>query len=121
MNCSKYTQSIKMNNISPFGSLLVFGTCIFAKMSYSYGTYFEKSVTVKDKYVRVVDGRSLYMISDVDNQIYRIGKSIWYWKFDNAETWVSLNPNKKYNIKGYGWRIPFLHLFPNVFTVTKIE
>lgn len=92
---------------------------ISLKGLYAYNTYFEKEIKVKDKYTRLNEGNGSYMMSDSNNNIYRFGKSLWFMKFDNAETWNSLEKEESYKISGYGWRIPLLNIYPNVVKVDR--
>ena len=93
------------------GSLASLGLANFA---YFAGTKFQKEVQVKEKYTRVEQGRHRYMVTDNDGNIYRTGPCLWRVHWTQAELWNSLEKDKTYHIKAYGWRVPFLNIYPNI-------
>ena len=86
---------------------------------YAYGTYNTRPITIDSKFTKVFDGRTSYMVSDKDNNIYRINRSFYYWRFNNVETWNLLKENKQYTVGSYGWRAPFWGMYPNIIDVKK--
>ena len=89
------------------------------KSSYAFGTTFEKNLIVKDKYIKRIDGIQRHIIVDSNNNIYIIGKSLWYLTFNNEERWYKININDNYKVNGYGRSLPFLHIYPNLINVKK--
>lgn len=91
---------------------------------YTYGTPFEKNITIKKKFTRVKGGRDsssqIFMVCDNNNDNYKVEKSILWLKFNATELWTDLEDNKNYNIKGYGWRVGFLNLYPNIISAVKM-
>ena len=81
------------------------------KVSYAYGTYFTKNITVNDKFIVVSGDRdgvtSTLVISDTNGEIYKVGFSLWYWNWFVPETYTRLEKGKNYTVSGYGWRFPF--------------
>jgi len=41
-------------------------------------------------------------------------------RFDSADTYGRIQPNKVYDLKVYGWRIPFFSQFKNIETATPV-
>ena len=61
------------------------------------------------------------MVCDNSNDNYRVEKSLLWWKFNATELWTDLENNKNYNIKGYGWRVGVLNLYPNIISAKQIN
>lgn len=96
------------------GNGLVFVGIVSIVPTYIYSTSFRKNITVKNKYIAVKDGYSRYMITDKHDNIYHVSKSLFFLKFDNAETWAKINENKMYDIRGYGFRSPLFNMYPKI-------
>ena len=90
---------------------------------YVHTTGFEQEITVKDKYLRVGGDSAgishTFMVSDKNNKQYAVSNTIWQLQFYSTELWSSLEINKTYNVKAYGIRFGFFHLFPNIYSVTE--
>ncbi len=82
---------------------------------YTYSTSEQKIISIKNKYKFNRNGYTEFMIIDINNKHYNVKNSFWYWKWDSIEDWNSLEINKQYHIRYYGYRIPFLGIFPNCF------
>lgn len=91
---------------------------------YSYGTQFEKKITIDEKFQRVrgnKDGvRQIFSVSDRDNNVYKVSPSFWYWKWYATETWNHLKIGETYLVNGYGIRCGFLSLYPNIISAQHI-
>jgi len=98
---------------------LVAGTAIFTIGSfchgcYTYGTTKNNIITINKKYTFTRNGVTEFMIIDNNNKHYNVNNSVWFWKWDSIEDWYNLELNKQLPIKYYGYRIPWLGLFPNI-------
>ncbi len=93
--------------------------------AYSYGTGFEKQITVDEKFERVRGGekstKQVFCVSDTENNIYKVCPSFWYWKFYSTETWNNMKKGEKYDIKGYGLRFGPLSIYPNITEAKHID
>ena len=87
---------------------------------YSYATYFTKTITVKEKDSLRGGKYGQNVISDTDGNIYTITNTIFYLFYTSTELYTELAENKKYQISGYGYRIPFLGLFPSIISAKGI-
>ena len=92
---------------------------------YSYKTHFEKQITIDDKFERIVGNdnsvNQVFSVSDTENNIYKVSKSFWYWKWYSTETWNNLKKNETYKIEGYGVRFGPLSLYPNIISAQHIH
>jgi hypothetical protein len=106
-------------------SFLIFTGMLGLGAIYHYGTVFEKTIIVDSKYDRASGNNNniytSYMLCDKDNNIYSVNRSLYWLSFDNAEKWNKVKENKKYQIKGYGFRIPILSLYPNLIDIKKLD
>ena len=56
----------------------------------------------------------LNLINDTDGNVYIIQNSLLQWVFTAPELYSSLKEGKKYEIKGYGFRLPFIGMYPHI-------
>ena len=59
------------------------------------------------------------MIIDTENNHYKVGNNLWFWKWDSIEDWSSIKKGAMLPIWYYGYRVPFLGLFPNIIDVNN--
>lgn len=102
-------------DLPTFDQFFFLGTIVTVHMSYAYMTKNEKTCIVDKKYQFTRNGFTEFMIIDKDNNHFNINNSLWYWKFNSIEDWNAIKPNQKIIINYYGFRIPILGLFPNVY------
>jgi len=114
----QFSQNFLFRNskdLSAHDQFLFLGTIITSHISYAYITKNEKTLIVDKKYQFTRNGFTEFMIVDRENNHYNINNSIWYWKFNSIEDWNAIKTNQKINVCYYGFRIPILGLFPNVY------
>ena len=62
------------------------------------------------------------MIVDTNGRHFNVNNSFWYWKWDAIEDWTNILKEGKGQeviaVSYYGYRIPFLGMFPNVVEVS---
>jgi len=81
-------------------------------------------VTVTSLQVKRPDaeGKEIYLVfTKLDSVNVRVFKNTDSWvelKWNSSDFQAKLEPNKKYNLRVYGWRIPFLTRYQNI---VKIE
>jgi hypothetical protein len=97
----------------------VAGIGITCNLCYAIGTKREKEIIVTKKYKFNINGYTNFMIVDVKGEHYNVNNSIWYMKWDSIEDWTSIEANKTAYVEYYGFRVPFLGLFPNVVSLKK--
>jgi hypothetical protein len=91
--------------------------CLVPLLIYVYATKNNSVITVKTKYKITRNGFTDFMIIDQNGKHYNVNNSFFYWKWDSVEDWHKIPEDKDaaVHIKYYGYRIPFLGLFPNVY------
>jgi len=116
MSTSLFHNLIKLTkNIMPREVQLVLsGVSLGGHALYSYTTYKVDNITINKKYTYTQNANTQFMIIDKNDKHFNINNSLWYWKWDSIEDWNTLKDNDSIQIKYYGYRIPFLGIFPNV-------
>ena len=123
------TSNAKPNILTFLGSSIA--------ITYIHGTFALatneiEEICVAKKYKYVSNGFTNFMIVDTNGRHFNVNNSFWYWKWDSIEDWTNiLKESKGQESKGqeskgqesiavsyYGYRIPFLGMFPNVVEVS---
>lgn len=85
-----------------------------------FTTSFEKVITVQEKYTRYRKGGSNYNVVDTDNTIYKLD-NVWFkGDFNRADEYVQFKIGKKYKVKGFGKRVPFLNMYKKIYEVKLV-
>lgn len=90
-----------------------------AHFSYSYFSQKNKNIEVFDKYTFDSNGYTNFMIVDTENNHYKVGNNLWFWKWDSIEDWFSVKKGTTMPIWYYGYRVPFLGFFPNIIDINN--
>lgn len=83
-----------------------------------------ESALIKDKQISTQsnddDGKvqSTYMIY-TDAGVLRNDDALWFAKFNSSDIYGNLDIGKRYRLKVYGWRIPFLSMYPNIVRIRE--
>jgi hypothetical protein len=98
--------------------LLLIIPSVVTTILYPMFTNFDKTITIKKKYTRT-RGRygDSYFVVDETNTIYQVNNLFYNFDFNRAEDWNNLEEGKTYKIKGYGFRIGFLDMYPTVSSI----
>lgn len=100
-------------------TLLLFGF-MFLSVLYVYFFPFERTIKIKDK-SNYASGKSLFnTISDSQNNVYEVANAWPLLHFRAAEVFSKLESHKTFKIRGYGLRISFIGLFPNIVSAVEI-
>ena len=101
-------------------------TSVFTIGAFTHGAYAlgtakpEKSKIVK-KYKMVRNGFTEFMVIDDKGRHYNLNNSFWYWNWDSIEDWSNIKEGDELYFKYYGWRVPVLGLFPNIYMTDKAK
>jgi hypothetical protein len=121
-NLFPFLKSFIKTNASP-NILTVLGTSVV--LTYGHGMFAlatnkKEKICVTKKYTYVANGYTNFMIVDDNGRHFNVNNSFWYWKWDAIEEWNNIQEqlDEKKDIfvvvSYYGYRIPFLGLFPNL-------
>ena len=64
---------------------------------------------------------SHYMVYTTNGQAIKNTNCIWFWKFKSDELQGKLKKGKKYRIKTWGVRIPWLGMYKHIITATEVN
>ncbi len=81
-------------------------------------THFNKNITIKNKYLRYRRRSSNYHIVDSNDKLYQIDNVWFLGDFNRAEDYNRLTKGKSYEVKGFGIRIPFLDMYPIIYSLS---
>ncbi len=84
---------------------------------YFFLTKFSRIITVKDEFIEGQYRSIINIISDTENNVYQIKNKALLLKFNASELLSKIESGKSYQVQGYGLRIPFLNLYPNIIEV----
>lgn len=99
-----------------FICLIIFG--LFFITTYKYWNNQTIEIEVKDKFVKEVDSRDIYMIVDTNNNTYEITDMFFKWKFNSTDLYNELEIGHKYKVETSGFRV---HIFSHYKNINKIE
>lgn len=95
---------------------------LFVFYMYYFATKFEKEIVFKKTFYtsRFDNKKLLSLVSDVDGNVYQIQNVGPILHFTASETNARVEFKKRMRVKGYGLRIPFLGLYPNLIHVQLV-
>ena len=97
--------------------ILILSSALFSRL-----TVDNLTVTVTDK-ERIVTGSGDSLSSKFlvycDSEVLENSDSWWHLKFDSADFQGQLAKDKTYNVKVYGWRVPFLSWYRNIIEINE--
>ncbi len=113
--------TIENNKENIWRIFMKIGIIVVPMSFYVYASTNTRRIRIKRKYKYVKSGMTSFMIIDMDENHYSLNNSIWFWKWDAIEDWYSLDKEREINIKFYGYRIPILSLFPNIYSYSNYQ
>ena len=102
---------------------LVAYVCIF--YLYYFLTRFERVVTINEEFVHEKGSRGMttYVSASSAQEetdiIYVLTNVFLLFSFRSAELVAIIEPKKKYNVTGYGIRVPFLGIYPVILSASE--
>ena len=91
----------------------IYCSCGIIYIGYNYNTRFEKTITIKNKFI--LNNRKF--ITDYKNNNYNIDNSIYNKQFNSIELWSNIQIGRTYLIKGKGIKNNIFNLFPNIYFI----
>lgn len=102
--------------------IIVLVLFLILTMIFQLGSAFEKEIKIAKKYTTIGGVRypvTYYMIVTTDGAIYQVSNVWWRADFNNAEDWNNMNIGNTYRVKGWGYRIPFFGMYPNIYKIVN--
>lgn len=97
--------------------VLVFGG---TSALYQHGTQdsLEAVVTGTERVCETTDeGQACHWMVLTDRMSFTNQDAFWHFKFDSTDLQAKLAEGELYTFHYYGWRIPFLSVYPNIISV----
>ena len=110
---------LNKNNIELWVKSLMITTGISCHCTYTLGTSKNEQLTIVKKYKMVRNGYTEFMVIDENERHFNVNNSLWYWKWNSIEDWTKIKEGDNFNFKYYGWRVPVLGLFPNIYMTNR--
>lgn len=100
----------------PLGFVYATITFVYSHGAFALATNKNEEICVTNKYKYDTNGFTNFMIVDNKGRHFNVNNSFWFWKWDSIEDWANVETNieKKITVNYYGYRIPFLGMFPNI-------
>jgi len=96
--------------IGVIGLLSIYPIAFYSSVDY-------ETITVEDKETKYDDGTEKYLIF-TDKGVYEVTDSFLVLHFSASDVYHELKRNETYNVKTYGWRIPFFSSYNNIVEVS---
>lgn len=109
------------NEIEVRKAALIIVIGAFAHGAYALGTSKSDKSKIVKKYKMVRNGFTEFMVVDEQGNHYNVNNSFWYWKWDSIEDWTNIKEGDVLYFKRYGWRVPVLGLFPNIYMANRSQ
>lgn len=84
---------------------------------YYISTKFQKTITIKDNRIMNINKQVYNFVIDTNDDVYVIDNRYALLHFDAVNVMTNIENNKTYLVSGYGVRIPFLELYPNILKI----
>jgi len=100
--------------------LIVLIIFAFGLVIYVYLFPFERTITIKDK-SEYASGKVIYnTVFDTKGKVYQVANAWPLLHFSSAEVFMKLEKGKTYKVRGYGKRVSFIGLFPNIIGAVEV-
>lgn len=90
----------------------------------AYGTEDTVTVTITDKERVVNQNSSRYLVyTETRNgniEVFKNTDNLWYFKFNSSDVQAKLKPGEEYNLRVYGYRIPYTSTYRNIIDVDEL-
>lgn len=80
----------------------------------------DEIVLVKDKWVKRVNDRDLYLIG-TENEVFKVEDNLFIGKFNSGDIYNKIEVGKKYKIKTTGTRSSFMSWYRNINTAEEVK
>lgn len=98
-------------------TILILGMLAISSAAIAYLTDDITTITVNEK-ERIMTGSGENMSSKylifTEQGVYQNTDTIWYWKWNSSDVYNQLKEGQEYEVKVYGFRVPFLSWYKNI-------
>lgn len=104
-------------NVGPIFGLLAFLFVAAIPFTYNFGTGDSGTVTIDKVWTKLKNGEEYYLASDSNGNTYKIDDTFLRFHFDSSDVYALMLKNEggTFDIDYYGWRVPFLSMYPNIY------
>lgn len=103
------------------GLFILFIITLVFNALYVYFTRFEKIITIDEKNTYGSRKTDNQRISDTDGNIYVVKDSLMMMHWTSIELFNKLDSGKTFKVSGYGMRVPFFGMIPNITSAVEIK
>ena len=93
--------------------IFILGICVVEPICY-YQTGEVTTITVSEKEVVHSKDNSTYLIYTEGGEVLENSDLLFYGKFNSSDFQAKLKEGETYEVKVFGWRIPFLSRYRNI-------
>jgi hypothetical protein len=110
-----------VRKFSVFIIIVVIVLAVLQATIYPYVSVEEKTVVIKKLDHKIYNEQDTWLVFTENDGVYENTDCWIRKKYDSSDMQNKLEEGKKFTISYYGWRIPAINLYPNVFKAVKIE
>jgi hypothetical protein len=96
--------------------LLLIGGC---DACYQLGTVDHATITVKRGERVNKHKSSYYLVWTEQNEVFTVDDAFFHGHFNSSDLYGQLESGRKFDVKVYGWRIPFFSEYRNIIAIEK--
>ena len=110
-----------MEKFMVIGFLLVVILGLGSVCVYPYATAKTETITVGKMWIKTAgEQKQIYMVSDEHKNPYCVMDCVGRLHFRATDVYLKLEVGKTYKVTYYGWRIPVVSGYPNIFSAVPM-
>jgi hypothetical protein len=94
-------------------------TILISGPLYALGTKSVANCTLNEK-ERIAENDSSKYLIFCEEEVFENADSLWYWKWNSSDFYSLLEEGRSYEFKVYGWRIPILSSYRNIYEIIEL-
>ena len=114
------SQTYKENRLYIIVFVVILAIILIKQPIIYHLTKFEKTITIKEKYIRYRRKSSNYNVVDTDGNIYKMGNLWFKFDFNRADDYAMIDEGKTYKVKGYGYRFGFFDAYQTIYSYEQV-
>jgi len=106
---------MKKITIIEYSLIAIVSIIILFTLYINFFTKFKKNIVIKNIVNNYKSGKhGVNLINDTDGNVYVIQNAFLQGFFTGPELYSSLQEGKKYEVNGFGYRIPIIGMYPHI-------